>query len=89
LESTGSETKALQRADNPDFYPRVFYVPPRARWWTGPHAVLPEHWESTVPGIEALTAETKGPDGNPMKVPASSSPCCRIVMSSLPSMPPW
>ncbi|WP_377269822.1 N-6 DNA methylase [Peterkaempfera sp. SMS 1(5)a] len=68
LQATGSVTKALQRADNPDFYPRVFYVPPRARWWTGPHVLDPEHPELTVPGIEALTAETKGPDGKPMKV---------------------
>ena len=68
LEATGSETKALQRANNPDFYPHVFYVPPRARWWTGPHALDPEHPDKTVPGIEGLTAETRGPDGNPMKV---------------------
>lgn len=63
LKETGSETKALQRADNPDFYTKVFYVPPRARWWTGPHVLDPEHPEETVPGIEALTAETRGPDG--------------------------
>ncbi|MEU5597866.1 class I SAM-dependent DNA methyltransferase [Streptomyces sp. NPDC020298] len=63
LKETGSKTKALQRADNPDFYTKVFYVPPRARWWTGPHVLDPEHPEQTVPGIEALTAETKGPDG--------------------------
>ncbi|MEV6114813.1 class I SAM-dependent DNA methyltransferase [Streptomyces sp. NPDC052109] len=68
LKATGSETKALQRADNPDFYRHVFYVPPRARWWTGPHVLDPEHPEMTVPGIEGLTAETRGPDGNPMKV---------------------
>ncbi|MCX5367801.1 class I SAM-dependent DNA methyltransferase [Streptomyces sp. NBC_00103] len=63
LKETGSETKALQRADNPDFYTKVFYVPPRARWWTGPHVLDPQHPEETVPGIEALTAETRGPDG--------------------------
>ena len=63
LKETGSETKALQRADNPEWYTKVFYVPPRARWWTGPHVLDPEHPEETVPGIEALTAETKGPDG--------------------------
>ncbi|GCB45852.1 class I SAM-dependent DNA methyltransferase [Streptomyces sp. NL15-2K] len=67
LEETGSETKALQRADNPDYYTRVFYVPPRARWWTGPHVLDSEHPEVTVPGIEALTAEIEGPDGKPMK----------------------
>lgn len=68
LKATGSEAKALRRADNPDFYPHVFYVPPRARWWTGPHVLDPEHPEMTVPGIEALTAQTKGPDGNPITV---------------------
>ncbi|MEL3946827.1 type I restriction-modification system subunit M [Streptomyces sp. LNU-CPARS28] len=68
LAATGSETKALQRADNPDFYRHVFYVPPRARWWTGPHVLDPENPERTVPGIEGLTAETRGPDGQPMKV---------------------
>jgi len=68
LKATGSKTKALQRADNPDFYPHVFYVPPRARWWTGPHVLDPEHPEVTVPGIEGLTTETRGPDGHPMKV---------------------
>lgn len=67
LEETGSETKALQRADNPEYYTRVFYVPPRARWWTGPHVLDPEQPEVTVPGIEALTAEIEGPDGRPMK----------------------
>ncbi|MET8136253.1 class I SAM-dependent DNA methyltransferase [Streptomyces sp. NPDC005251] len=64
LAETKSVTKALQRADDPDFYTKVFYVPPRARWWTGPHVLDPEHPEETVPGIEALTAETKGLDGN-------------------------
>ncbi|MEU8591504.1 class I SAM-dependent DNA methyltransferase [Streptomyces sp. NPDC048664] len=65
---TGSVELALKRADNPDFYRHVFYVPPRARWWTGPHALDPDHPEQTVPGIEGLTAETRGPDGNLMKV---------------------
>ncbi|MEU7782622.1 class I SAM-dependent DNA methyltransferase [Amycolatopsis sp. NPDC049159] len=68
LTETGSKTKALQRADSPDYYPHVFYVPPRARWWTGPHVLDPAHPEKTVPGIEGLTAETRGPDGNLMKV---------------------
>ncbi|MFG2783051.1 N-6 DNA methylase [Streptomyces prunicolor] len=68
LAETKSETLALKRANDPDFYTRVFYVPPRARWWTGPHVLDAAHPEDTVPGIEALTAETKGPDGNPMKV---------------------
>ncbi|MEA5358516.1 class I SAM-dependent DNA methyltransferase [Amycolatopsis sp., V23-08] len=68
LTETGSKTKALQRADSPDYYPHVFYVPPRARWWTGSHVLDPAHPEKTVPGIEGLTAETRGPDGNLMKV---------------------
>ncbi|MEU8485587.1 class I SAM-dependent DNA methyltransferase [Streptomyces sp. NPDC048641] len=68
LAATGSEMKALQRADDPEFYRDVFYVPPRARWWTGPHVLDPQDLETTVPGIEALTAETRGPDGRPMQV---------------------
>ena len=68
LTATGSKTKALQRADNPDYYPQVFYVPPRARWWTGPHVVDPGTPEKLVPGIEGLTGETTGPDGKPIKV---------------------
>ncbi len=68
LAETGSETQALQRADDPDFYPRVFFVPPRARWWTGPHVLRPEQPGTTVPGIQGLTAETRGPDGHLMKV---------------------
>jgi type I restriction enzyme M protein len=68
LEATGSKTKALQRADDPEYYPYVFYVPPRARWWTGPHVLNAKKPEETVPGIEGLTSETKGADGNPMKV---------------------
>jgi type I restriction enzyme M protein len=68
LTATGSKTKALLRANNSDYYPHVFYVPPRARWWTGPHLLDHEDPEGTVPGIEGITAETKGPDGNLMKV---------------------
>ncbi|MFJ5230063.1 N-6 DNA methylase [Kitasatospora sp. NPDC088391] len=68
LAATGSETKALERADNPEYYRNVFYVPPRARWWTGPHVLDPDDPQRTVPGIEALTAETLGPDGQPVKV---------------------
>ncbi|MFI8179238.1 N-6 DNA methylase [Actinacidiphila glaucinigra] len=37
LERTGDRGKALARANDPDKYPRIFYVPPRARWWKGPH----------------------------------------------------
>jgi type I restriction enzyme M protein len=68
LTATGSKTKALLRANNSDYYPHVFYVPPRARWWTGPHVLNHEDPEVTVPGIEGITAETKGPDGKLMKV---------------------
>ncbi|MFD6431924.1 N-6 DNA methylase [Streptomyces venezuelae] len=65
---TGSEELALKRANDPEFYRHVFYVPPRARWWTGPHVLDSGNPEQTVPGIEGLTADTRGPDGNLMKV---------------------
>ncbi|MEU1826152.1 N-6 DNA methylase [Streptomyces abikoensis] len=58
LESTGDETKALKRANNPEKYPSVFYVPPRARWWKGPHLELDEQGElvpEPAPGISMLT----------------------------------
>lgn len=50
----GDEARALAKANNPDAYHRVFYVPPRARWWRGPHDDL-ERPESPAPGIVALT----------------------------------
>ncbi|MFF3953757.1 N-6 DNA methylase [Streptomyces sp. NPDC001890] len=55
LERTKDETKALKRANDKDSYTRVFYVPPRARWWKGPHLDLedPEH---PAPGIQTLTS---------------------------------
>jgi type I restriction enzyme M protein len=53
-EKTGDEEKALRRANDPDFYSKVFYVPPRARWWKGPHAD-PESPDSPAPGIQMLT----------------------------------
>lgn len=68
LAETGSKKQALERADNPDYYRHVFYVPPRARWWNRPHVLDPEHLDQTVPGIEGVTAETRGPDGQLMKV---------------------
>lgn len=55
LAQTGDDkAKALAKADNPAAYPRVFYVPPRARWWRGPHHDL-ERPASPAPGIMALT----------------------------------
>ncbi|MDJ0379485.1 class I SAM-dependent DNA methyltransferase [Streptomyces sp. G-G2] len=54
LDKTGERAKALARADDPDKYPRIFYVPPRARWWKGPHED-PEHPDHPVPGISMLT----------------------------------
>ncbi|MFF4804623.1 N-6 DNA methylase [Streptomyces sp. NPDC001351] len=48
------ETEALRRADDPDKYPRVFYVPPRARWWKGPH-IDPRTPDDPAPGVSALT----------------------------------
>ncbi|MFF3789500.1 N-6 DNA methylase [Streptomyces sp. NPDC001981] len=53
-ERTGDETKALKRANDPDSYTQVFYVPPRARWWKGPHHD-PEFPENPAPGIQTLT----------------------------------
>ncbi|WP_409469535.1 type I restriction-modification system subunit M [Streptomyces sp. HC307] len=49
----GDEGKALERANDRDKYPRVFYVPPRARWWRGPH-VDPRTPGNPAPGISAL-----------------------------------
>ncbi|MFB7953016.1 N-6 DNA methylase [Streptomyces sp. NPDC056045] len=54
-ERTQDETKALKRANDKDSYTRVFYVPPRARWWKGPHHD-PENPENPAPGIQALTS---------------------------------
>ncbi|WP_371776000.1 N-6 DNA methylase [Streptomyces sp. NBC_01438] len=54
LERTKDEKKALKRANDPDSYTRVFYVPPRARWWNGPH-VDPAAPDSPAPGIQTLT----------------------------------
>ncbi|MFE0046476.1 type I restriction-modification system subunit M [Streptomyces albireticuli] len=53
LKSTGDEAKALARANNPEKYPSVFYVPPKARWWKGPH-LDPKHPDHEAPGISQL-----------------------------------
>jgi type I restriction enzyme M protein len=53
-ERTKDETEALKRANDRDKYPRVFYVPPRARWWKGPH-VDPRTPGHLLPGVSALT----------------------------------
>jgi type I restriction enzyme M protein len=53
LERTGSEEKALARANDPDSYDDL-YVPPRARWWPGPH-FDPERPGHPAPGISRLT----------------------------------
>lgn len=55
LERTKDESKALKRADDKDSYTDVFYVPPRARWWRGPHLDL-EDPENPAPGIQTLTS---------------------------------
>ncbi|MER5552186.1 class I SAM-dependent DNA methyltransferase [Streptomyces sp. NPDC002793] len=55
LDRTKDETKALKRANDPDSYTDVFYVPPRARWWKGPHRDL-EDPENPAPGIQTLTS---------------------------------
>ncbi|MFJ9032517.1 N-6 DNA methylase [Streptomyces sp. NPDC102274] len=57
LEKTGDKVKALKRADDPERYTRVFFVPPRARWWKGPHVLDPETPDETVPGVGHLTSE--------------------------------
>ncbi len=56
LERTGEEAKALAMANDPDAYARIFYVPPRARWWKGPH-VDPEAPDNPAPGIQMLTSQ--------------------------------
>ncbi|MEU8778962.1 class I SAM-dependent DNA methyltransferase [Streptomyces sp. NPDC048606] len=53
LEKAGDRAKALARANDPDKYPRVFYVPPRARWWKGPHH-NPEDPDHPLPGLSML-----------------------------------
>ncbi|MFF4671543.1 N-6 DNA methylase [Streptomyces sp. NPDC001279] len=55
LDRTKDETKALKRANDKDSYTRVFYVPPRARWWKGPH-IDTEDPENPAPGIQTLTS---------------------------------
>ncbi|GHJ31590.1 hypothetical protein TPA0910_60230 [Streptomyces hygroscopicus subsp. sporocinereus] len=55
LARTGDEGKALARANDPDSY-RDLYVPPRARWWAGPHHD-PEYPDSPAPGISRLTSK--------------------------------
>lgn len=57
LEKFGDEAKALKRANDPDRYPRVFFVPPRARWWKGPHVLNPEIPDETVFGVGHLTSQ--------------------------------
>ncbi|MFC8201988.1 N-6 DNA methylase [Streptomyces sp. NPDC057298] len=54
LDRTKDKTEALMRANDRDKYPRVFYVPPRARWWRGPH-IDPRGPDAPLPGISALT----------------------------------
>lgn len=52
----GDTARALARADDPESYPDVFYVPPRARWWAGPHHD-PEHPGAPAPGITRLVRQ--------------------------------
>ncbi|MCX4589084.1 N-6 DNA methylase [Streptomyces sp. NBC_01549] len=59
LDRTKDEGKALQRANDPETYTSVFYVPPRARWWKGPHHD-PETPEDPAPGIAYLTGVRVG-----------------------------
>ncbi|MEI5135868.1 class I SAM-dependent DNA methyltransferase [Streptomyces libani] len=53
LERTRDPAQALARANDPDKYPRIFYVPPRARWWKGPHT-NPEQPDHPLPGLSML-----------------------------------
>ncbi|MFJ8468555.1 type I restriction-modification system subunit M [Streptomyces swartbergensis] len=63
LDKPGKREKdALARANDPESYPRVFYVPQKARWWKGPHKYhvplekggpIPE----PEPGISGLTEQ--------------------------------
>ncbi|WP_326593896.1 N-6 DNA methylase [Streptomyces brevispora] len=53
LARTGDRAEALARADDPDSY-RDLYVPPRARWWAGPHHD-PYRPDSPAPGLSQLT----------------------------------
>ncbi|WP_421107804.1 N-6 DNA methylase [Streptomyces sp. NEAU-S77] len=60
--STRDEAAALSRANDPESYAKVFYVPQKARWWSGPHkyhAPLQEGAEipEPEPGISRLTAK--------------------------------
>ena len=53
MERTDDPAMALARANDPDKYPRVFYVPPRARWWKGPHE-NPQQPDHPFPGLSML-----------------------------------
>ncbi|MFI1955556.1 N-6 DNA methylase [Streptomyces xinghaiensis] len=58
LARTGDPQRALARANDPDSYPSVFYVPPKARWWKGPHHYTPAEGPPAPepePGISQLT----------------------------------
>ncbi|MGW3552175.1 N-6 DNA methylase [Streptomyces griseoincarnatus] len=61
LEKPGKDEKdALARANDPESYPRVFYVPQKARWWKGPHKYHePLEKDGPIPdpepGISGLT----------------------------------
>ncbi|MDH6700309.1 class I SAM-dependent DNA methyltransferase [Streptomyces sp. MAA16] len=61
LERSGNdEEAALARANDPESYPQVFYVPQKARWWKGPHKYHEPLEEGgpipdPEPGISGLT----------------------------------
>ncbi|GAA4685889.1 N-6 DNA methylase [Streptomyces chumphonensis] len=60
LDRHGNDTAAaLARANDPESYPQVFYVPPRARWWKGPHYEVQPDGRTVSPqyhpGISHLT----------------------------------
>lgn len=55
LARTGNPAEALARANDPDSY-RDLYVPPRARWWAGPHHD-PHRPHDPAPGLSQLTGK--------------------------------
>ena len=82
LERTKSEARALERADDPDSYPDL-YVPPRARWWPGPHAD-PERPHSPAPGISRLTS-TVG-EGLNQTLERPDTPAIRGMVAKVPHL---
>lgn len=58
LQRTGNEETARRYAERHSSYERTFFVPARARWWTGPHA------ECDSQGYPAVDEHGKVPSHN-------------------------